>query len=392
MMEVRRLIYVSNAFDESTRREREVTTDSPAASRKTFATCVALRRAGVRAVVLSMGRGRADSRLRYHRGIVRRVDGVPVVYLPFVRIRIVSELLSMAGLVAATLRMCRLKGPRTFFIYNRTPAYLPVVMTAALMGERRVLDLEDGDLAAPGLATRLRTRTFQRFCRQGTVLAASALGERNVDGPTFCYYGAVAPRKETPGEFSGVINVLLGGTVAADTGAELLAGAIEMIRRDGAAWAKRLRLVVTGKGESLPRFTALAAAGGYPEVAVPGRIGDAEYDALLDTMNVGLALKANAGPLAKTTFPSKVIEMSMAGLLVISTDISDVRRVFGDDGALFLTKDTADELIAALRWVVEHPRAAREMAQRGMGAVQNLCDVHGAGASLARFLFPAEAR
>lgn len=388
MNSVRRLIYISNTFDEFTRREREVNTDSPAASRKTLATCAALRRAGVRAVVVSMGRGRADGGWRYYRGSLRRVEGIPVIYLPFIRIRGVSELLSMLALVVATVRLRRLRGRRTFFFYNRTAAYVPPLIAAAIIGERRVLDLEDANLKETSIAARLKTAVFRRLCTRGTVLAASALGQQDVDGPTFCFYGATARRLQRAPRTGGV-NVLLGGTIAADTGAEILADAVERMRAIGEPWTDRLNLFITGKGESLSRFEALAAAPTAPRVVVHGRLGDADYDALLSRMTVGLALKLNTGELATTTFPSKVIEMAGAGLLIVTTDISDVRRVFGD-GALYVKEDTPEALVALLRWIAENPAQADAVGAQGSEAVRAQCDVDVAGHRLAAFLFASE--
>jgi glycosyltransferase involved in cell wall biosynthesis len=385
-MTVRNLVYVSNTFDETTRHEREVRSDSPAASRKTLATCAALRHAGVRAVVLSMGRGRADGQWRYHRPALRRVEGIPVIYLPFQRIRGLSELLSMSALVLATHRLRRLKGRRTFFFYNRTAAYVPALIATALMRERRVLDLEDGNFKRTSLAARIKTFAFRRLCTQGTVLANSALGARDVEGPTLCYYGATARRLQ-PSEWNGEVNVLLGGTIAADTGADLLAHAIEQLRARREPWATRLNVFITGKGDSLTRFESLAAEDAAPRVTVHGRLDDSDYDTLLSRMNVGLALKLNAGELATTTFPSKVVEMAGAGLLIVTTDISDVRRVFGE-GALYLQKDSADALVKLLRWICENQDQAKAIATRGSEAVRAECHIDVAGRRLADFLFP----
>jgi glycosyltransferase involved in cell wall biosynthesis len=384
-MTVRRLIYVSNTFDEATRRERGITSDSPAASRKTLATCAALRRAGVRAIVLSMGRGRADGAWRYYKPKMKRVEGVPVIYLPFTRIRGLSELLSMAALVVAAMRLRQLDGRRAFFFYNRTAAYVPPLIATAIMREHRVLDLEDANLQQPSFGARVKTFIFRALCRRGTVLAASMLGSRDVKGPTFCYYGATA-RKLSSGNWEGDIRILLGGTIAPDTGADTLADAIALIRERREPWAARLRIFVTGKGESLPRFERLAAEDAAPSVTVHGRLGDAEYDALLSRMNVGLALKANTGELATTTFPSKVIEMAGAGLLILTTDISDVRRVFGE-GALYLKEDSAESLVSLFGWIAQNQAAAKTTAARGAEAVRAQCQIDVAGARLADFIF-----
>lgn len=388
---IRRLIYVSNALDDDTRRERDITTDSPAASRKIFATSHALRQAGVRAIVLSTGRGRASGSWRYYAAKVRRVRGVPVVYMPFVRLRIVSELLSVLSLCWWVLRLHRKAGQKTFFFYNRTSAYIAPLLLVALLRDKRVLDLEDGNLREqPSLwaatSAAFRTLVYRILCSQGTVLANAALGARDVEGPTLCYYGVTTVASAARDWSEPLVTVLIGGTVGVETGADMLWTAISDARATADAWTREMELVVTGKGDFIEHFRRLEGDGGHPRVRVLGRLDDVEYDEVLRSARVGLALKPMRGALADTTFPSKVVEMAGAGMLVLTTNVSDVQNVLGD-GALYLDGDDSRQLVQKLRWIVENRDAARSTALRGKNAVHRWCDVRHAGSSLADFLF-----
>ena len=146
---MRRVVVVSNALDDVTRVERGISSDSPAASRKVFQLCAALRLAGVRPCVLSLGRGRADGAPQWHRRGVRRINGIPVIYAPFSRRRGLSELVSLLA-PAALLPRLRRSGPQTVLFYNREPAYLPSLLLARLLGFRTLFDLEDGESGATG--------------------------------------------------------------------------------------------------------------------------------------------------------------------------------------------------------------------------------------------------
>jgi glycosyltransferase involved in cell wall biosynthesis len=106
---------------------------------------------------------------------------------------------------------------------------------------------------------------------------------------------------------------------------------------------------------------------------------------LLAQCHVGLALKPSAGGLARTTFPSKVVELAGAGLLVVTTDISDVRRVLGD-GALYVTPESGRSLAEILLRLVQDPEALARIADAGTRAAAALCDPVAAGRILARFL------
>jgi glycosyltransferase involved in cell wall biosynthesis len=178
----------------------------------------------------------------------------------------------------------------------------------------------------------------------------------------------------------------MGGTLCFDTGAELLITALRQLRRAAPPWAEKLCFEITGKGPSLEGLTALAAESGAPKVLVHGRTTDLQYREVLRRSDVGLALKPNTGALASTTFPSKVIEFAAEGLLVLTTDISDVHQVLGS-GALYLTQDEPQMLIDLLESVVKDRATARERAQQGLLSVQTLCSPLPSGQIVANFIF-----
>ncbi len=388
---MKRLLILCNALDDAMRAERGIATDSPAGSRKIFMAARALAGAGVAATVISLGRGRYTGSTRYFGVVARRSWRVPICYLPFVDRPVVSQLLTLGAAALVVARRSRRPGRTCLLIYNRSIAYVPAVAVARLCGMRVVLDLEDG---YTGTGTTLRERLvrlgcrlFDTLCGSRALLACTALAAATRLRPTMVYYGIAdeatpvvrAPRDD--------IVALLSGTIAPETGGELVADAVVALRRDAPPWVRYLTIEVTGNGPSLARLTVLAADSASPRVRVWGRITDAEYAAIRARVDVGLALKLNHGPLAQTTFPSKVIEMAAAGQLVVTTDISDVRLVFGDDGALFVTRDAADAVIEQLRWIVEHREAAAARAVQGSAAVARICAPAAAGERLAAFLF-----
>ncbi|MEO6118915.1 MAG: glycosyltransferase, partial [Methylotenera sp.] len=156
-------------------------------------------------------------------------------------------------------------------------------------------------------------------------------------------------------------------------------------------WARSLIFKITGKGDCLEQFKTLAYSSEKPVVIVYGRTTDDEYRQILASTHVGLALKPNSGALAHTTFPSKVIEFASQGILALTTDISDVRKVLSD-GAIYLEVDDSNLLIEKLQWIVEHRDAARALSLNGMRAVSVACAPERVGQMLSDFLFKSSAR
>ena len=366
---MRNLFFICNALDDLTRLERGIVTDSPAASHKVFGLSKAMRKAGVHVLVISLGRGRQDASGRYFRCKVHRVNGVAVIYLPLLHFPILSELLTLLSSVPLLWRLNKRKKGGAVLFYNRMVAYLPLLIFAKIFRIDTVLDLEDGE-------TNLKYWSLSGI--KSVVL--SWLFD------TVCCYGTSDTLPTTVSWDLPKVNFLLGGTVSEDTGALLLIQAIKLLRDKSPAWAKDISFNITGKGDCLELFQVLAMAASYPEVIVHGRTTDDEYSEILANTHVGLALKPNSGVLAHTTFPSKVIEFASHGILVVTTDISDVRKVL-TDGAVYLEVDDPMLLIDKLRWILEHRGAAKAISLKGQQLVSVVCEPQRVGEVLSDFIF-----
>jgi len=349
----------------------------------------ALRLAGVRPYVLSLGRGRADGAGDSFAAKACRVVRMPTIYAPFSHRRGWSELLSLFGLLKALRRLAG-HPQRVVVFYNRMPAYFLALRWAAFLGYRCFLDLEDGEVTVGGP---LRQRffgwlaaQFDRYCHGGVLLACSSLAGMTTVRPVHCYYGTangdVTVRRWQP----DVISCLMAGTLTPDTGAPLLVEAIRRLRERQPGWAEGLTFEITGMGDSLAAFELLAAEPGLPRVRVHGRTTDARYLEVLHRCQIGLALKPVGGVLADTTFPSKVIEFASAGLLVLSTDISDVRRLLGP-GARYLERNDPELLIERLAEIACDRVAAALCASNGRASVERYCAPQQAGQELRAFFF-----
>jgi len=383
------LLVVCNALDDYTRQQRRIETDSPAASRKVFEMCKALRKAGVHPFVLSLGRGRADGSDDSFSSHVCRVNGIPVIYASFSHRRVWSELQSIFGLLNPLRRLAHYPQKAVIF-YNRIPAYLLLLRESSRLGYRNFLDLEDGEVdnrkTFKRTLSRLMAAQFDRHCQDGALLACTALTRLTNIRPVFYYYGTAVGDISLVRWQSSNITCLMSGTLTADTGAPLLIEAIRRLRGRQLRWADALTFEITGKGESLVEFEQLAAEPGLPKVIIHGRTTDSRYKEILRSCEIGLALKPVGGPLADTTFPSKVIEFAASELLVLSTDISDVRHLLGDD-AYYLERNDPEQLIERLKEITKDRKISAHRAHQGRLAIEKRCSPERAGNELRSFLF-----
>ena len=384
-----RVLVVCNAIDDDTRTQRRIETDSPAASRKVFEMCRAMRKVGVDAYVLSLGRGRADGSSDTYSSRVCRIGGVPVIYAAFSHRYIWSELLSLFGLLKPLKRLSQ-SPDRAVIFYNRMPAYLLLLLFAGYFGYRRFLDLEDGEISTGrGLKKHVASfvlSQFDKMCREGALLACRALADMTSIRPTLPYYGTAVTNVAKSRWQSEKITCLMSGTLSVDTGAPLLVETIRLLRIRDYKWADMVQFEVTGKGDYLNEFKALEIEPGWPKVHVHGRLTDVGYQDVLRCCEIGLALKPVGGGLSDTTFPSKVVEFAASGLLVVSTDISDVREIFGNN-ALYLERNDPELLIRRFQEVIYDRETAEHCASLGNLSIMNQCDPQSAGQDLKTFIF-----
>ncbi|MEQ9891066.1 glycosyltransferase [Pectobacterium aroidearum] len=392
---MKKIIIICNAIDDAVRSERDITTDSPAASRKVFMLADALAKTNVHVDIISMGRGKADGRFKFYNIKKIKNGNAHITYLPFTHIRFFSELLTFFYL--AIITACSIaKGGYTdkaVIFYNRLPAYILSLFVSVIFRTKRIIDIEDGEIVSnEGKSLKKKVKSivpwlYDTFCKDGAMLACSALSSMTKIEHTTCYYGTVSPVLRENAVFgSDNVSILLSGSLSEDTGAERLSSAIRLMRSDSHRW-RNVQFEISGQGPSLDSFKNLMNEEGFPAVRVHGRLSNSDYHDLLVNCDVGLALKPISGALANTTFPSKVVEYANSGLLVISTDISDVRYVLGNDGAIFLSTDSEDEIINAFDKVIHDMAWSRKTAEEGKSNVLNLLAPECASNKLIDFIF-----
>lgn len=392
---MKKIIIICNAIDDVVRSERDITTDSPAASRKVFMLADALAKTNVHVDIISMGRGKADGRFKFYNIKKIKNGNAHITYLPFTHIRFFSELLTFFYL--AIITACSIaKGGYTdkaVIFYNRLPAYILSLFVSVIFRTKRIIDIEDGEIVSnEGKSLKNKVKSivpwlYDTFCKDGAMLACSALSSMTKIEHTTCYYGTVSPVLRENAVFgSDNVSILLSGSLSEDTGAERLSSAIRLMRSDSRRW-RNVQFEISGQGPSLDSFKNLMNEEGFPAVRVHGRLSNSDYHDLLVNCDVGLALKPISGALANTTFPSKVVEYANSGLLVISTDISDVRYVLGNDGAIFLSTDSEDEIINAFDKVIHDMAWSRKTAEEGKSNVLSLLAPECASNKLIDFIF-----
>ncbi len=88
----------------------------------------------------------------------------------------------------------------------------------------------------------------------------------------------------------------------------------------------------------------------------------------------------------ETTFPSKVVEITSHGLLLITTRTSDVPMLFDSTQAIFLEAATGAALAAAIEAALADPAGMARIAEQGHRRAAELFDARAVGHRLLAFL------
>jgi glycosyltransferase involved in cell wall biosynthesis len=384
-----RIVFLCGIIDDATRRHRHIAHANPAATEKVINICRALLETGLRPLILSLGRGRQNSSKLGFPAVATRVAGIPILYARFVHSPLETHLVSAMSLMMLVLRL-RGKEKLIVVAYNRLWHYVPALVVARFMGARCYLDLEDGFVsrsrpALLRLADRLARRCFDALCSHGVLLANHALRAQTSNRHTLVWHG-VMPNLELLADWNmRPLGVILSGTLNEERGGNIFIDAIRLLMRDTPSIRQSLRIFITGQGPMCPSLEQLAADND-DWISFEGLVGRERYLQILGMCHVGLMLNLSSSDMSHTTFPSKALEYATAGLLLISTRVSDIPALFEDDGAMLLRDETAFALAEALIEVCAAPDIAAGIARCGYERMRAACDPRMVADSIKDFL------
>ncbi len=393
----RHLFFYGNAVSDALRAERGMRHRQPRRQRKMIGLCRALRAVGVRASIVSMGRGGGTRSGRVYRSHVARIGGIPIIYGPVWDVPILSQIVSALWMGLCATRMALRDRRGVHLMYNQMSAYLLALLSLKLLRAKVFADIEDGPIAgnAPAYSRPLGTlspRLFAHFVSGGALLATSALADGTPVRPVKTYFGAVPSKGRAVSEKNhrdGPLRVLFAGYLNEDTGLTILSDAIAMMRAAPDPLFENLVIETVGMGpghEVLQSF----CGDGFPRVDVLGRLDAAGYAAALARAHIGLSLKPVGGDVAESTFPSKTIEYAENGLSLIATDIGDVRSLFGD-AAVYVGSNDPAELVRHLRAALLDRQTVAAIAARANRLVDERLSYAAAGHALEQFFFAGDA-
>jgi glycosyltransferase involved in cell wall biosynthesis len=354
-----RIICLSNPYDESYLRVRQERVAPPLASGKRKSLFACLERAGGRQVIVLSSPPKAMER--------RAGKWLPAVETKFSTHR---------QFFCANWDVPRLRIPLSWFFYARhvlrhvrsgdlvaIDNYEFIYFFAAWLLRlfRRVtfvLDYEDGKHLSDRSWWRVLNGLAERGGRpllRGAILAHPGLGKRlPATLPTELVPGFVLRRPKAVPVPPAAVHFVYSGHLDQVRGVDLLLDALSQLPAGG--W----HLDITGTGPLASRVAQLAQDSRWKDrVAFHQYLPGDAYEELLATCQVGLNCQRPSDPVSEVTFPSKVFSYLSAGLMVLSSTASAMKRICGN-GCFYYEEETSRSLAVAMTEVIEHFPAVRQ--------------------------------
>lgn len=349
---------------------------SGAAANKMSSVVAAMRAVGVHSWLISMPAiGSAGNKLLIGTRVVRE-RRFPSVFLPAVGNRWLRK--SIVPFLFACFCMKHVRRADKIIIYNHAPEYLLGLVVLRLKGIRPFLDIEDAPrhdekgfgafamrqifdiifkvsdrrklTVSQQVAALLKIREFHAV--YGTCDADIDGDDRSRRWDRVCEGKA--------------LRIHYGGTLADDTGLHLFCAAVRLLAANAFGKAYRISFIVTGSGgDAELRNLIDSCKGTNIEVLHQQGLNRESFLSAFLSCHASLSLKLPGTSMSDTTFPSKVVEITSNGLLLITTRSSDVPKIFDDSEALFIDVPEPTELARRIQSIFADVDGMKFRAQKG---------------------------
>ena len=331
-------IYVCNVFDQHRKTLYNITSDSPAAYNKVKNVSKGIKKAGEDISVVSIGMGNTNTH-KYLSPCGTTLEGLGIFFLSSVSLKVVKNIYSTFSLFFFFLK--NKNKIKNIIFYNYQPEYFLTFFTAWILNKKLILDIEDGindELTIHQKYFRnLLLKSYLKFSNRKVITVSNKLLNDSCCNLGYVCYG-VHDFDENPisenKKVVGKLKVLFSGTLNQQTGVPHLLNLIDLIKSHKLV-RDSIELNVTGFGSMEVDLKNAAKECSF--VKFHGRVDFESYKKILKRSNIGLVLKDAESSMGHTTFPSKIVEFASEGLLLITSKVSDVPKIFNDDEVYFVS-------------------------------------------------------
>lgn len=349
-----------------------------AGSNKMVSVVTALRNIGARAILVTSPT-LPESGAEPYKGkiLIRQKRCIQIIFSTF-RNRYLRKL----NAITCYFLFCVLyvKKNDVVIFYNNNIEYLGGLIVLWLKGVSPYLDIEDAPLinfnGKHYYTNRVLFSIFFKLSKKNKFIISHQLAKK-LSIENYCViYGAINnffPPLRTkdilPKLIQGVdepIYIHYGGTLMRETGVYLFSDALKLLINEFPKPPIKFHFLITGfiLSQDFYKIQNKCVGTGIA-ITFETNLSPSAYLVLLDRCSVSLCLKMPDSEVGMTTFPSKVVEITMHGLLLISTKVSDIPLIFNDENSILLDDAEPKTLKEALIYVMRNVSQCSQLARAG---------------------------
>lgn len=368
-----------------------------AGSYKMLGVLSALRKAGIDAQMVTLPVLGHKSKPRLTGRIDLYENEIPVMHLPTASHRGLRKLVSI--LVFALFCATEVSNKDRVILYNHYVEYILGVAILRFRGILPIIDIEDApNPDRHGLAAFLDRHLFRLFLSLSSsrqLIVSNSLAKQIGLRDYLAVYGVASERtlsaKAIERKWKEVargnpLRIHFGGFLAPETGTELLALALEMVGRESVRNTGKIELHVTGFGDLGLLEAAVRITKPDLQVVFHGKLDRADFREVFRQCHASLQLRLPTSGYSETTFPSKTVEITDEGLLLVTTAVSDIPFVFDDTNAVILKMGSPDELAGAILAMRHNPHCMGQIAIDGNNVSRTIFSMEAVGRRLVAFI------
>jgi glycosyltransferase involved in cell wall biosynthesis len=359
-----------------------------AANRKMLSVLQAARLAGASAWLVSIPvLGQKVPGLQFPCKVLRE-QTVPALFLPSFSNRYLRKLLGT--LYLAIFCLFRVRTNDRVIFYNHAFEYTVAVTLLWMRGQPAYLDIEDAPRAdVRGIAALFGRLLFKYTLRlthpRKIVVSRQIADELSIEDALVIHGVADIHGVSQRNRFAetGPLRILYGGTLIDDTGLSLFRQGVKLLTEMQPPAPASITFVITGVGgdADLERLITDCSSGTV-QIEDRRNVSQPVYLELLSGCDAALSLKLPASSISSTTFPSKVVEITSSGLLLIATSVSDIPKLFGPDEIALLENATPVAFANRIMDVSSNRVAMAKIARQGQMRAHSLFSAASVGARL----------
>lgn len=384
-------MFGSDKYDNS----HKVQSYSGAAKNKVFGIVSALISSGQMTWIVSLPTVRSKTRRSLFLNFKKFKDlNVPCLFLPSSNNSVCRKILGLIGFMYFSI--VHVKSSDKVILYNHNVEYILALIFLRLKGVQVFHDVEDvpsnEDTGFRGVINYISFFIVYRLTKSQKIVASKEIAARLGAVEYLPVYGVcslVPPKNIAKSGFPSTttLRILYSGTLKKTTGADILQDCINKLSKVKHCGDINLCFVICGLdvekkfiNYQLPLTNSWLTIESHPYLS------ETEYISVAKSCDVGLSLRLPSAAISQTTFPSKVIEYAALGLALISTDVSDVSKIFAKDEVFLLSDGTSDELMEIILKIVKDPGMIDVVSCAAQDRVLRLCSSDSVGEALRKFL------